>query len=136
MKQKNQIDPAATEEELTPRQQRLLVELVKNPDIQAAAKAAGVGRTSTYRWLKQPAFETELSRLRNLAMNEALSTVKAHTARAATELTGLLDTQDERLKRQICNDILTHAIRVREQEEIERRLTALERKIDLKEKSV
>lgn len=115
---------------LTVRQQRLLVELVTNPDLQAAAKAAGVGRTSAYRWLKQPDFEEELARLRNHAMNKALDSVKAHTARAAAELTGLLDTEDERLRWRICSEILRNAIKIRELEEIEQRLLKIEKKLN------
>lgn len=119
---------------LTARQQQLLVALVKNPDLQAAAKAAGVGRTTVYRWLEDPRFSGELARLRNEAMKEALESVKSLTTRAAQELIGLLDTQDERLRRLLCNDILTHAIKVREIEEIERRLRLLERQLDPKNK--
>ena len=39
----------------------------------------------------------------------------------------MLGVKDDRLRRLICNDILGHALRVRELEDIERRLTALEK---------
>lgn len=116
--------------ELSARQQQLIVELVKNTDIQAACKAAGIGRTTAYRWLGEADFTDELARLRNEAMKEALGSVKSHTARAAQELVRLLDTEDERLRRHICNDILGHAIKVREIEEIERRLMVLEKQVN------
>lgn len=118
-----------TGKELTARQQRLLMELVRNPNIKAAARVAGVGRTTAYRWLAQPEFTDELHRRRNEAMNEALGSVKSLTARAAQELVRLLDTEDERLLRLICNDILGHAIKVRETEQIEQRLTQLEKQL-------
>lgn len=123
-------DPIGMENGLTARQQRLLIELVKNPNIQTAARTAGVGRTTAYRWLAQPDFADELNRRRNEAMNEALSSVKSLTARAAQELVRLLDTQDERLLRHICNDILGHAIKVRETEQIEQRLAKLEKQLN------
>ena len=113
-----------------PRQQKLLVELLKNPDIQAASRAAGIGRTTAYRWLEDSAFAAELSRLRNDTLKEALDSVKSLTSRAAAELLRLLDTPDERLRRLLCNDILSHAIKVRELEQIERRLLQLEEKIN------
>jgi phage terminase small subunit len=116
--------------ELTVRQQQLLVELVKNTDLQKAAIKAGVGRTTVYRWLENPRFAAELARMRNEAMKEALDSVKALTTRAAQELVGLLDTEDERLKRLLCNDILGHAIKVRELEEIERRLARMEERMN------
>lgn len=113
--------------QLTIRQRRLLSVLVADPDIQAAARAAGVGRTTAHRWLRQPAFRDELARQRDAVLSEALGSVKAHATRAVAELMKLLNTGDERLRRQICNDILGHALRVRELEDIERRLAILEK---------
>lgn len=115
--------------ELNARQQCLLAELVRTPDIQAAAKAAGVGRTSAYRWLEEPAFAEELARLRNEVVNKALGSVKAQATRAAEELQRLLDTDNERLRRLVCKDILSYSIRVRELEEIERRVVRLEERM-------
>ena len=77
--------------ELPARQQQLLIELVGNPDLQAACKRAGVGRTTAYRWLEQPGFAEELSRRRTEAMKEALDSVKALTSKAAKVLAALLD---------------------------------------------
>lgn len=114
------------DEKLTDRQKCLLVELVRTPDIQAAAKTASVARSTVYRWLQDPVFAEELTRKRNQTMNEALESVKNLTGRAARELGALLDTEDERLRRQICRDILAHSVKVRELEQIEQRLTRLE----------
>ena len=111
------------------RQQRLLTELMPTTDIQAAAREAGDGRSTVYRWLQNPAFADKLKQMRNEAMNEALSAVKSLTVRAAEELMRLLDTEDERLRRHVCRDILSHAIKVRELEEIERRLARLEEQL-------
>jgi hypothetical protein len=115
---------------LDARQARLLAELVRNPDVQAAARTAGVGRTTVYRWLKDPAFAGELARLRNEVMDEALGSVKSLTTRAAEELHRLLGTDNERLRRLVCKDILSYSIRVREVEGLERRLACLEEKIN------
>ena len=120
--------------DFTVQQQKLLVELVKTTDIQAACTAAGVGRTTAYRWLAQPAFADELATLRKGVMKEALETIKSLTTRAAQELSRLLDTEDERLRRQICKDILSHAIKMREIEGLERRITVLEKNYDLRER--
>ena len=130
MKKEHEKEPSEFRKELTARQQRLLVELVQNPDIQSAARASDVGRTTAYRWLDQPAFSGELNRQRNATMKEALSSVKSQTTRAAQELIGLLDTDDERLRWRICSDILRNAIKVRELEEIERRLDRLEQRFN------
>jgi hypothetical protein len=114
---------------LTLRHQRLLAALVSNPDIQAACKAVGVGRSTAHRWLKDPAFRAELARQRDSLLSDTMDSVKTHATRAMAELVNLLDTEDDRLRRLICNDILGHALKIRELEDIERRLTALEQTI-------
>ena len=52
-----------------------------------------------------------------------------------SELAGLMSTEDDRLRRLICNDILGHALRVRELEDFERRLVALEETVNVKERA-
>lgn len=118
-----------TENNFTERQRNLLIEMVRHTDIQAACKAAEIGRTTAYRWLGQPAFRAELSRLRNDTMSQALSSIKSLTNRAAQELGALLDSNNEGLRRLVCKDILRHAIQIREIEEIEQRLEQLEQKL-------
>ncbi len=56
-----------------------------------------------------------------------MDSVKTHATRAMAELVKLLGSDDDRLRRLICNDILGHALRVRELEDFERRLAALEK---------
>ncbi|MFZ4396960.1 MAG: hypothetical protein ACOYOU_15200 [Kiritimatiellia bacterium] len=106
---------------------RLLEALVYDPDVQAGAVAAGVSRMTAYRWLKQPVFQEELKRQRDDALSAAMVRVKAQATRAVNELTGLLSAKDERLRRLVCTDILDRAIKVRELEDLENRLVALEK---------
>ena len=117
-------------EMLTERQRRLLLELIKTPDIQSAARAAGIGRTTAYRWLSQPTFRSALTLQRNTALSEALNSIKSQTTRAAQELIALLETKDERLRWRICSEILRNSIKVRELEEIEERLALLEQQLN------
>jgi hypothetical protein len=53
--------------------------------------------------------------------------VKTHAVTAVRQLAGLLGSADERLRRQVCKDIIEHALRVRELEDVEQRVTALEK---------
>lgn len=111
---------------LTTQQTKLMTALVCNPDMQAAADAVGVSRTTAYRWLRQPGFQEELRRQRDEGFAEAMATVKTGVKGAVDGLLGLLDVEDARLRRQVCNDILGHALKVHELEDVERRLKALE----------
>jgi hypothetical protein len=128
-KRKKQSDPEP-KKALTARQKKLLTVLVGMTDLKAAANIAGVGRTTAHRWMKEPLFLEELTRLRDRALTEALSTVKSYTAQAAEELAKLLHTGDERLRRQICNDIMSHSLRIREVENLDHRVQALENKMN------
>lgn len=112
---------------LTARQEKLLSFLAGNPNIQAAAKAAGVGRTTAHHWLKDPDFREELTRRRTLATNEAMNSVQAYTAQAVEELIKLLNSPNEWLRRQICMDILNCAQKTMATEQILQRLDALEK---------
>jgi len=115
---------------LTTRQMQLVEALVCNANIQEACKAAEVGRTAAHRWLQQPAFQKELARRRDFALSEALAGVQSQAGRAAAKLATLLEAEDGRLCRMVCNDILNQAIKMRDTEEFARRLHSLEEKIE------
>jgi hypothetical protein len=126
---------ASSQADLSPGQQKLLTALVGDSNIQAASKAAGVARSTAYLWLSEPAFKDELARQRDAVLSLALDSVKTHATRAVTELARLLDAQDDRLRRLICNDILGRALKIRELDDLERRIVALEKAAKDKERS-
>jgi len=107
---------------------KLVAALAADDDVQAACAATGVGRTTVYRWLKESAFQEALAVQREKAFTAALDSLKSKASRAVAELEKLLNVSDERLRRLVCNDILLYAWRVRELEDFERRLSALEKR--------
>jgi len=117
---------------LTARQEKLLSILAGNPNIQAAAKAAGIGRSTVHRWLKEPDFREELTRRRNMALTEAMNSVQAYTTQAVEELVKLLGSSNEWIRRQVCMDVLNCSHKIREVEQIEQRLDAIEKAMELK----
>ncbi len=120
----------ATVTHVTPRQARLIAALLANPDVQSAARAAGVGCSTAHRWLKLPAFQEEVGKQRDAFMRESLASVKNHSARAVRGLAALLDTADDRLRRLVCNDLLQHNLRVHELQQLERRMDLLEARME------
>jgi hypothetical protein len=115
---------------LSARQQKLLTAMVNLSDVQAACKAAGVGRTAAYGWLKNPDFREELNRLRDNALSDALTRIKTHTAQAVDQLALLMKSEDEQMRRQACNDILSHSLNIRNKETLDKRLQAVEKVIE------
>lgn len=112
---------------LPPKKARLLTALVCDSDVLAACETAGVSRTTAYRWLDQAEFKAALARQRDAVLSGALESIKTQSAQAVTELSKLLSVKDDRLRRLVCNDILTHAMRIRELDDFEKRLVALEK---------
>ena len=113
--------------QLSTKQLRLVAALVSDTNIQAACQTADVSRAAAYQWMKQPAFQDELKRRRNAVLGEALANVKINATRAAAALVGLLDEDDPSLRRLVCRDILDRAIRIHDMEDIQTRLTAMEK---------
>ncbi len=59
-----------TAERLTPKQHKAIEALLAQPDVTAAMAAAGVARSTLYRWLKQPAFRRALQEVEAAAIAE------------------------------------------------------------------
>lgn len=115
---------------LSPRQRVLLAELVGNPDVKAACNAAKIGRTSAYRWLADPGFKDALQRERDRLLDDALVSLRSKVSMAVEELGKLLKSADENVRRMACNDVLRNVLKVRELEDLEARITALEKLLE------
>ncbi len=113
---------------LTERQKRALPFFVASSSEAEACRQAKIATQTYYEWLKDPIFRSELHRLRDIVIEDAVETLKAYTTKAVKTLVGLLDTPNPALQRNIANDILNHVSKFKELYEIEERLDALESK--------
>ena len=113
--------------ELSDRQIKAIPHLVTSPTFEEGRKKAMISKNALYKWLKNPAFKDELIQQRNIVITEAMETLKANIGQAINALIELLDTEKESLKRQVANDILNHGLKVIELQEMEKRLSELER---------
>jgi len=118
-------------EGLTKRQREAIPFLATSPTYAEGIKRAKIGKTTLYKWLKDPVFVRELDNQRDLVVNEAFDILKASLTKAITTLTDLLDGAGNReLKRRVCNDIITYIMKLKElkeNKEIEDRLESIER---------
>ncbi len=100
--------------------------------ITEASDKTGVSRNTLYEWLKIPAFKAELQRQREVIVDEALEQLKMNVVKAVDNLGALLDHEHNGFRRTVSLDIVTLAMKAREQTKIahlEKRLADLENKL-------
>lgn len=113
--------------ELTDRQLKALPFFASSTSIEAACREADVSKETFYRWIKEPLFKSELDRLRNEIVSDAVNHLKIITTKAATTLSSLLDREDiPGVQRAAANDILGHVMQFMKLKEMEERLKRLE----------
>jgi len=119
-----------SEAKLTDRQIKAIPHIVACPTYTEGCEKAKISKTTLYKWLKEPEFKAQLDRQRDEAAAEAFGILSQGLTKAVEALTGLLSTQDERLKRLVCKDIIDHFLRHKEAVELEERITAIEARLE------
>jgi len=115
------------EKKLTNRQLLAISHIISSPSIEEASQKAKVSRGTIYKWLKDNDFCKELKSQRDKVINTALDRLKAAITKAVEELIKLTGAQREEVRRLACNDIITHALKSIELEDIDQRLDKVER---------
>jgi len=90
-------------------------------------KRAGISRKTFYKWMREPAFKTELMKRRDQIVTDALDILKSYIGKAVDALVALLNTRNEGLRWQVANDIICHVLKLKEFNDIESRLCEVER---------
>jgi hypothetical protein len=112
---------------LSRRQLKAIPFIVSSSTYTEGCQKAQINKTTLYKWLKQPEFKAELDRQRDEITSEAFNTLTNNLTKAVETLTSLLDNQDDRLKRLTAKDIIDFIIRHKENEDLDRRLTEVEK---------
>lgn len=115
---------------LSDKQIKSIPKILANRTIEAGCIAAGIDRSSYFRWLKDPAFETEIKTQRKQIVDAAYALLQQAHEKAAQALIELLDTDDERVKIRAAESILDRYVNFIQGEELELRLAEVEKKID------
>ena len=123
----NTLQQISEETKLTDRQLKAIPIIVTSPTYTEGCQKAKLNRTTLYDWLSQPEFKAELERQRDEITAEAFGVLSQSLTKAVETLTGLLDHQDDRLKRLTAKDIIDFIIRHKENEDLDKRLTKVEK---------
>lgn len=115
---------------LSDKQIKAIPKLIAASTIEAGCIAAGIDKSSYWRWLKDPEFETEIKMHRKQIVDAAYSLLMQAHEKAAQALIELLDSDDERVKIRASESVLSHYINYVQGEELEVRLAEVENKIN------
>lgn len=114
---------------LTARQLKAIPHIVSSHTYTEGCKKAKINKTTFYKWLKEPEFKVELDRQRNEIAAEAFGVLSQGLTKAVETLVGLLDNKDDRLKRLAAKDVIDFIIRHKENEDLDERLTEIEKRL-------
>lgn len=106
---------------------KVITALLTCRTLEGAAKAAGIGRRTLYRYLEDPVFRKELREKRNALMDSALDSIRGKVQKAVDQLDALMDCEDDRTRRLACKDLIDYSLRIKESQDMEERLEAIEK---------
>jgi phage terminase small subunit len=123
---------ATTEEKpkLIRRQLKAIPFLVSSSTYTQGCEKANINKTTLYKWLKNPEFKAELDRQRSEIVEAAFGMIAQNIEKAVSELVGLLDTKDERVKCLTANDIIRHFLKHKELKDLEERIERIEKRLE------
>jgi hypothetical protein len=110
---------------------RLLAALAGGSTVADAAQQAGIGERTAYRRLDDPTFRAQLDDARQQTIQAAIDTLSATATEAAATLRDLLrrEAYSPAIRLGAARSILELGARLREANEIEQRLAALEARL-------
>jgi hypothetical protein len=118
--------PADPGDGLTDRQRRAVLAVLEAPNMEAAARAAGVVKSTLYEWLRLPAFRVKLEAARGELYREGIDKLKGGASKAAAVLIELLGSRNENTRRLTAAGILALGMKIAEAQDLEGRIERLE----------
>jgi hypothetical protein len=100
--------------------------LISLPTAQEACEKAKISRSTLHLWNQQEAFRDALQAAQDGAFEASLQQVKVNAGAAVEVLLLLMQTGKQDVRARCASLILEHAIRIKQVEELEKRLETLE----------
>ena len=115
------------------KQEEAIAALLTQRNTEEAARSIGVAPKTLLRWLQIPEFQEAYRRARRVAYGQSIARLQQATAAAASTLLKVMvdPGTPASTKVRAAESMLSHAAKAIEIEEIEARLTELERAVDL-----
>ena len=128
---------AARNSTLGRKQEEAIAGLLTQRNLEEAARVARIGVRTLIRWMKDPEFQTAYREARREAFGQSIARLQQGTSAAATTLLKLLiePNTPASVRARVADSIFNHAARAIEIEDIEERLSNLERDAELSKSS-
>jgi hypothetical protein len=81
-------------ESLTPKQQQAIGALLKEPTLEAAAKSAGIGRVTLWRWLQDEPFARAYTQARRESVRQSIARLQQVSSAAVDCLRDVMKSKD------------------------------------------
>lgn len=116
-------------EKLGRKQDEAIAALLTQRNIEDAARQAGIGGRTLIRWLKLPEFQTAYREARRAAFGQSIARLQQAASAAATTLLKIMvdPNAPASCRLRAADSVLFHAAKAIEIEDIEARVTELER---------
>ncbi|MGA2271325.1 MAG: hypothetical protein ABSH44_22890 [Bryobacteraceae bacterium] len=103
--------------------------LLSQRNVDEAARAAGVGARTLWRWLRDPEFQAAYREARRAAFSQSIARLQHGSSAAAATLLKMMLDQDAPASTRVraAESVLNHATKAIEIEDIEARVSELER---------
>src|SRR5215469_5118863 len=107
---------------------RFLIEYLTSKSIAEACERAGISQSTGYRYLNDPRFKTEHTKLRHQFIDESMHRLQCLSDRAVTELDGILKNENSvaQAKLGAAKLVLEMCCKTLEIEKLEERLSRIE----------
>ncbi len=116
-------------EQIGTKSDRLALALAEGDTVQDAAEKAGIGRTTAYRRLADPAFRQRIHALRGGMIGDAVGRMAAGMSEAAGVLRELLKAESEAVRLSAARSLLDIGVKLRQAVDTEERLAAVESRL-------
>jgi hypothetical protein len=83
-----------TNKKLTPKQIRAIEAMMTSPTVRGAAQVAGIGHSTLYRWIEEPAFAEALREAKEQAFARVMTALTAAAEKAVEVLRTILDDEE------------------------------------------
>lgn len=116
---------------LTRKQEQAIAALLEQPELTLAAKTVGVSPVTLWRWLQKQEFREAYEAAKKRLVEGAINRIQTAAGKALNTLLEIMESgQRESARVQAAKTILDLAFHVAALEEIEKRLEALEQKLE------